>query len=289
MATAGAAGWSRRNAEFKPPSPRPSPPGEGVGGGMRALRAATEEARNTPKRKTSYGSAGASPYRWGALDQADQLLSMTARCRHTGAGPDAAQSAGLADDGQAIQARGFDLLRRAARPENFHRVDMVGVAQANRDRQFGLGKITARGHHLTGQGLVADANFDPRANRVAVALGADQFQAEPVMVKLLIVAQEQRRAVDLGHDDVEVAVAIDVGEGGAAADDGFEDIAAAFLRGHRHETHALTGAAVPKKLRRLAIRLAGMDFLDFLFDVAVGRQDVEAAIQVVIEEEQAEF
>ncbi len=55
------------------------------------------------KRKTSYGSAGASPYRRGTLNQAS-TFGRNCPLSPSRAGSEAAVSAGLADDGQAIQA-----------------------------------------------------------------------------------------------------------------------------------------------------------------------------------------
>jgi hypothetical protein len=57
-----------------PPNKAAKPVPDDPGSRQRARRAATAEPQNTPKRKTSYGSAGASPYRWGALDQAESTF-----------------------------------------------------------------------------------------------------------------------------------------------------------------------------------------------------------------------
>ena len=46
---------------------------------------------------------------------------------------------------------------------------------------------------------------------------------------------------------------------------------------------------VPEELRRLLVGLAGLDLGDLGLEVAVGREQVEPAVEVVVEEEQAEL
>ena len=77
----------------------------------------------------------------------------------------------------------------AAGPGDFEGVDAGGGAEAEGDGEFGLAQIAAGGHDLAGQSAAADAELDPSANRVAVAVGADEFEAEPVVPELLVVAQ----------------------------------------------------------------------------------------------------
>ena len=110
-----------------------------------------------------------------------------------------------------------------------------------------------------------------------------------MMAQLLVVSEQQRRAVDLREHNVEVAVAVDVGESGAAADHRLEDVVAAVFRGDSREARIFVDSArVPEQLRGLAIALALRDLFDLLFDVTVGRQQIEPAIQVVVEEKHAE-
>ena len=76
-----------------------------------------------------------------------------------------------------------------------------------------MGKIAARRHDLARNGSATRADIDPGADRVAIALVADEFEAEPVISEMLIIAQQQWRSASLRQDDIEVPVAIDIGEG----------------------------------------------------------------------------
>ena len=58
--------------------------------------------------------------------------------------------------------------------------------------------------------FAADLGHHLRANRAAVGFGAGEFYPQPVVVELLVVAQEQRRAARLGDEHVQVAIAVDV-------------------------------------------------------------------------------
>src|SRR5258706_6601798 len=184
---------------------------------------------------------------------------------------------------------GGNLLRLAAGPENFEVVDVVVRAEANGDGEFGLGKIAVSRHNLTPEESLADADFDPRADRVAVGASANEFHANPVVVKALLVAEEHRGAVDLGHEDVEVDVAVNIRKSGAAADDGLEQVIAAFADRNRDETLSRAFAPrVPKELGGLAITFAGTDGSDLFLNVAIDAEEVEPTVEVIIEEENAE-
>src|SRR5215510_14626980 len=98
--------------------------------------------------------------------------------------------------------------------------------------------------------------------------------------ELLVVAQKQGRTVRLGQDDIEIAIAVDIGESGAAADDGLEEIGSGLVG----SGHGESAAVVPEELGRLLISLACLDFADLLLEMSVGGQQVEAAIQIVVEE-----
>ena len=194
----------------------------------------------------------------------------------------------LANDAEGVQARLIDFLHGTIRPKDFQRINVGGVAEADRHRQLALGKIAARRHHLAREGLRSDSHFDPGADSVAIAPGANQFEAQPMMSELLFVAQQQRRAVDLRHHHIQIAVAIDIRKRQAPPDDRLEDVAAAFFGRDGQEGHSFS-AAIPEELGRLAILLIGLEFVDVLIKVPIGRHHVQASAQIVIEEKQAEL
>src|SRR5436309_1018541 len=84
-----------------------------------------------------------------------------------------------------------------------------------------------------------------------------------------------------------MTVTVDVGKGAAAADHGPEEIRPRRTFRHRHE--AGLARAVPEELCGLFISLARLDQADVRLQVAVTCQEIEPAIQVVIEKERAEL
>jgi len=55
-------------------------------------------------------------------------------------------------------------------------------------RQFGLREVGVRGHDLPPECLAVHPHLDPRADGVAVAFGADEFQANPMVMQILVIA-----------------------------------------------------------------------------------------------------
>ena len=105
------------------------------------------------------------------------------------------------------------------------------------------------------------------------------------MAGFLVVAQQERRAVVLGQHYVQIAVPVEIEVGTAPADDRLEQVRAARRGGHRLED--FTG--VPEQLCGLFVGLVRLQLGDVRVDVAVGREDVEPAVEVVVEEEGAEL
>jgi hypothetical protein len=182
-------------------------------------------------------------------------------------------SPGLFDDGRSIEAHQgrINLLHVSTRPDDLDGADRFTPPQPDGHGQFRLRKVPARGHYLARDYFVACLKFDPGADGVAVARFPDQLEADPMMVEMLVVSQQQWRASDLGEDNVQVAVAVDVGKRCAAPDDWLEEIAAALVSGHRLEASGLVWPGVPEELSRLGVLLALLDLVDLLLEMAVGR------------------
>src|SRR6267142_2131374 len=105
----------------------------------------------------------------------------------------------------------------------------------------------------------------------------------------LVVAQQMRCFADLSDDNIEIAIAVDVGERRAASDQRLEEIAAAFFGWNYDETTSASLAGVPKQLGRLRVTLAFLNFADLRLQMPVGGEQIQAPVQVIIEEEQAEL
>ncbi len=90
----------------------------------------------------------------------------------------------------------------------------------------------------------------------------------------------------MGEEQVFVAVAIEIGLRTATAHDRREQGAARLFGPHRHEARS-TG--IPKQLGRLTVLLAGLDLGDFFLQMAVDADQVEAPIEVPVEEHHAKL
>src|SRR5438132_5878658 len=109
------------------------------------------------------------------------------------------------------------------------------------------------------------------------------------MVQMLIVAQQKRRTADLGQHHIQIAIAIDIRKGGAAAHYRFEKVLSGVLFSHGHKARAAGSTCIPEELGRLSISLALLNFTDLLFQMPISSEQVEPPIQVVVEKEHAEF
>jgi len=136
-------------------------------------------------------------------------------------------------------------------------------------------------------GLEINLGADPIAvGRLAVA---GQGDPDPVVLIAAVVTEEASRPVVNRHDDVQVAIAVDVRVGRAAADNRFEQVRTGVLGLDQHVQPSTGLARVPEELDRLFVGLAGLHLGNLGLEVAIGRHQVEPAVQIVVEEEQAEF
>src|ERR1043166_6986013 len=110
-----------------------------------------------------------------------------------------------------------------------------------------------------------------------------------MMTERLIIAQQKRWAIDLAEDHIQVAVAVDVRERRAAPDDWFEEVRSGFLGRDIEEARAVSRTGIPEKLSGLRIALAALDFADLLFKMAIGAEQIQPAIQVIVEKEHPEL
>src|SRR5262245_39228175 len=83
-----------------------------------------------------------------------------------------------------------------ARPAHGDAVDLVRLAQADRERQLRLAQVAAAACHLAAHHPAAglDRHLGAYGAGVRLLAVAGQRQPHPVMAELLVVAQEPRRA-----------------------------------------------------------------------------------------------
>ena len=123
-----------------------------------------------------------------------------------------------------------------------------------------------------------------RADRVAVRLRADETEPQAAVAGGLIVAKEHRRAVVGRHQQVDVAVAIEVAAREPAADPRLREAGA----GRRRHVAKRAVALIQEQVRRLRVADVAADVPHGLVDVAVGDDEIERAVEIEIGEDAAE-
>ena len=107
---------------------------------------------------------------------------------------------------------GFEFLGFAAGPIDDHALDFVLFAQTKSDGQFGLRKIAGAAVHHARLRLAVVEDAHIRADGVAIGFRADQTKADAAIARGLIVAEKICGPVVGGHQNVEIAVAIEISE-----------------------------------------------------------------------------
>ncbi len=102
---------------------------------------------------------------------------------------------------------------------DLHTLDTRSLTEADCHREFNLRQVAASRHHLAAKNAVAEVDLDHGADGIAVVECTHQFEAEIVSATIQLIAQEERRTAVLRQDQVEIAVAIDIGICGAATND----------------------------------------------------------------------
>ena len=125
---------------------------------------------------------------------------------------------------------------------------------------------------------------DLGADAVAVGSSANGLHPQHVVLVAVVVSQQSRRAVVGGDQQIKIAVVIKISVGCAAAYDCSlqrgPDFGGYFLK--------LALAQISKKMRGLRVLDLRLHHADVVGDVAVYRENVGQAIEVVVEKESAE-
>ena len=151
------------------------------------------------------------------------------------------------------------------------------ASQADIDGEFALREVALGGHDLTRDSAsILGAQVDPGSDGFRIAISPDDSQPDPMVSEGLVIAEQQRGPMDLGHDHVEVSVPIKICIGRSATYDGLENVFTGF--GGRGADKRLIASAVPKKLGRLPVVDIGLHLLDVIFDVPVCGQYIEPSI-----------
>src|SRR6266478_3839108 len=168
----------------------------------------------------------------------------------------------------------------AAGPFHLHALDLRSLAQPESQRRFRLRKIARPALHHARLRLPIVKNAHQRADSVAVRFRTDQMKANAAISSGVLVAIKISGAVVGGQQDVEIAVAIEVSVGQAAAYFGLREAATDI----RSDVAEFPAAFVQKKLRRLRVADVAVNVAHGLFDVPVGDEQVQSAVKVHVEE-----
>ena len=134
-----------------------------------------------------------------------------------------------------------------------------------------LRQVAVDADHVLELRPAAGRDRHARADRRPLAALHPRVDLQPVVAGAAAVAQQVRRAGGVDHEQVDVAVVVEVGPGGAAAHPlRLEEVAR--LARHVDEDALAVVARQHRVLRVLVVR------------VAVGDEDVEVAVVVVVEE-----
>ena len=125
------------------------------------------------------------------------------------------------------------------------------------------------------------ASDEPRssANAIAVAACTNQAQAQPIPPVAHIVSQQRGPVVEIGNENIQVAVVVKVEHVGAAADAGH--------LGAERDGSERSIATIGKKVIGLGISTAAAGAVNLRIHVTVGYQQIEVAIVVKVKEPRA--
>src|SRR5580658_7738807 len=173
---------------------------------------------------------------------------------------------------------------RAAWPDHFDCVHSAPPSQSEMQARILRGLITHSTLTLVMKYEVAGGNFHSCADSVAIRLSADQKNLEPMVRIAAIVAQQLRGLAAIIHENIEIAIIVEVGDGSATAN-------ARQLKIHTKPVadvfeNSVTGIAEHHlRFGILRIRVVKLDVVE---DVSIGQEEISRTVVVVIHEARAE-
>ena len=144
--------------------------------------------------------------------------------------------------------------------------------------------VTRTAHHLGDLAVAAAGDFHARPDGRAVRARTGALDQDGGIPVPAVVAQQRGRSVEVVHDDVHVAVVVEIAEGAPPAE---------VLRtnrgagGGRHVGEAAVAGIAVENLR-LPVREVQFPVRDLRVDVTVGDEDIHPAVVVEVEEVYAE-
>ena len=185
-----------------------------------------------------------------------------------------------------MQSIGLELLPLPALPSRHPDLDVDGtgvVSQAEVGPQIVLRKEAAARADLAQLLFAPGADRDLCADREPVPGRGRGAHRDPVALRRLPVLQQRRRIVHVVDDEVEIAVVVEITDSEAAANAGDLQTRAGAIR-HVAEPRA----QAQQQLVLLPVGLPELRvLLDVREDVAVGKEQIERAVEIGVEERRA--
>src|SRR5208283_4573858 len=160
----------------------------------------------------------------------------------------------------------------------------VARTQAERESKFRLRKVTRPRLYRSRLRAIRRREAHYGADRVAVGFRAGEPQPQAVYAGRDVVAVQIRRPLIGGEEQVEIAIAVKIAIGQAARHFRSREAAACLCR----YILEMAASAIQKKMRRLGITGVAVNLADGLVNVTVDRQQVEAAVEVDVQERASE-
>jgi hypothetical protein len=132
--------------------------------------------------------------------------------------------------------------------------------------------------------LVTDEDTDRSPDGVSVGFRSLQFESDAAVAGQLIVSKEDRRTIVGGHQDIQIAVAVEISAGQAAADS-WSVKSTASIGG---DVSKFSVSEIQEELRRLRVPDVSTDISDGFVDVAVRRSEIQKAVKIHVQKKAAE-
>src|ERR1035441_1057114 len=194
-------------------------------------------------------------------------------------------------DGQCAHATGeaavdvdYPARISPAWPIDHQSFDAIALFQPEGHRQFGLRQITGSTLNQSRLHQAPGKYTHCRANPVPVRLCSHQAKTDAAIPAELIIAIQVRGPVVSRKQQIEIAVAVEVGICKPAADFRLVELSANFCG----NLAKASPATIQEELGRLRISHVAANVADGLVDVSVGDGEVEPAIQVHVQKNTAE-
>src|SRR6266851_2210404 len=178
----------------------------------------------------------------------------------------------------------FKFFGTAAGPVNHHAINLVARAESKCNRQLRLGKIagTTPNHSRLHLPLIENANGS--ADGVAIGLQPSQVKSNAAMALCLIVPVQICWTIVRSHQDVRIAVAVEIPVCKSPPHFGrFESAASALSH-----ISKLSAASVQEELWRLRVSGVPPNASNGLINVAIDDRQVQKTVEVHVKKHAAE-